>query len=64
MELQEVGEGHGLDRSQNRDRWQALTNAVTNFRGISRLAEHMLASQEALCSKELVSCGKRLRHLR
>ena len=53
-----------IDMTQDRDRRQALMNAVINFRGISLLAEHLLASQEALCSRELVSCGKRLRHLR
>jgi hypothetical protein len=47
-----------IDVAQDKDRWQALVNAVMNFwvhkmRGISRLAESLLASEEGL-SMELV----------
>jgi hypothetical protein len=46
--------------SQDRDRWRALVKAVMNIRfhkmrGISRLAEHRLVSQEELCSMEEIS---------
>ena len=35
MELEEVGYGMGwIDLTQDKDRWQALVNAVMNFRGI------------------------------
>jgi hypothetical protein len=45
--------------TQDRDRCWALVNAVMNFgfhkiRGISQLADDLLASQEGLCSMELV----------
>jgi hypothetical protein len=46
-----------IDLAQDRDRWRILANAVINIpyhkkRGISW---NMLASQEGLCSVELVS---------
>ena len=46
--------------AQNRDRWQELVIAVKNLRvpqntGISLLDEDLLASQEGLCSMELVA---------
>jgi hypothetical protein len=46
--------------AQDWDRWRALANAVMNsgvplMRGISRLAEDLLASQEGLCYMELVN---------
>jgi hypothetical protein len=55
--------GHVLDWSglaQDKDRWRALVNVVLTFgfrkmRGISSIAENRLASQEGLCSKELVN---------
>jgi hypothetical protein len=59
MNLREIGFG-GVDW----DRWRALVNTVTNHRFpyrrvISWLAERslLLASQEGLCSMELVSYG-------
>jgi hypothetical protein len=38
--------------AQDTERWRALVNAVKNLRvrGISRVAEELLASQEGLCS--------------
>jgi hypothetical protein len=49
-----------IDMTRNRDRGGAIVNAVMNFpfhklREISWLAENHLASQEGLCSMELVS---------
>jgi hypothetical protein len=46
--------------AQDRDQWWALENTVMNFRfhkrrGISWLAETLLASQDGLCSMELVA---------
>jgi hypothetical protein len=48
-----------IDRSQDRYGGSALVNEVMNFghykmRGISGLAEELSASQEGLCSVELV----------
>jgi hypothetical protein len=49
-----------IDKAQDRERWRALVNEVMNFgfhktRGISWLTDDLLASQEGLCSMELVS---------
>jgi hypothetical protein len=46
--------------TQDRDGWQELVNVVINLRvpqnaGISLLDEDLLASQEGLCSMELVA---------
>ena len=61
MDLHEVGWGgmDWTDLAQDRDRWQALVNAVMNLQvhkmlRIFGLAEDLLASQEGLCSMELV----------
>jgi hypothetical protein len=57
MDLQEVGLGDmdWIDLAVDVDRWLALVNAVMNLRvpkirGIYRLVENQLASQEGLCS--------------
>jgi hypothetical protein len=61
MDLHEVGWGgmDWTDLAQDRDRWQVLVNAVMNLQvhkmlRIFGLAEDLLASQEGLCSMELV----------
>ena len=48
-----------LDLDQDKGRWRAVVKAVMNLRvpkiqGISRLAEHLSAFQEGLCSMKLV----------
>jgi hypothetical protein len=48
-----------IDLAQNRDRCWAYVNAVMNFgfhkmRGISRLVEDLLGSQEELCTMDVV----------
>jgi hypothetical protein len=62
MDLQEVGCGgmDWIDLALDRERWLALVNAVMDLgvpkiRGISRLAENRLASQEGLCSMHVLS---------
>jgi hypothetical protein len=49
-----------IDLAVDRDRWWAVVNTVMNIwvlklRGISWLAEELLASQEGLCCMELFS---------
>jgi hypothetical protein len=46
-----------IDMAQDRDRWRAVVNAFGfhKMRGISWLAEDLLASQEGLCFMKLVS---------
>ena len=45
-----------IDSAQNRDRWQALVNAVMNiwvpYNVQNFLTENWLTSQEGLCSME------------
>jgi hypothetical protein len=60
MDLHEVGlEGlNWTDLAEDIDRWQAPLSAETNLRvytmrGISWLAEEVLASQEGICSMDL-----------
>jgi hypothetical protein len=48
-----------IDLTEDRDRWRALVDVWWTFgfhktRGISWLAEDLLACQEELCSMELV----------
>jgi len=47
--------------AQNRDKWQALVNSFGFYKryGISRLAKRLLASQEELCSTDLVNIARR-----
>jgi len=54
-----------IDLAQDRDKWRSLVNAWWTFGlhktwGISWLAEQLLASQEEVCSLELVSSNWRL----
>jgi hypothetical protein len=49
-----------MNVAQDSDKWQAVVKVVMNFQvqnklGISGLAEELLASQEGLCSTELVN---------
>ena len=51
--------------AKNRDKGRVFENVVMNTRvpqkrGVSRLDENLLASQERLCSMELVTCYNRL----
>jgi hypothetical protein len=41
MILQKVGQGHGLDLAQDRDRWRALVNAVMNLWGSIKCGEFL-----------------------
>ena len=59
MDLQVVGGACGdwMELAQDRDSWRALESTVMKFRvpktrGISRLTENRLASQEGLCSMQ------------
>jgi hypothetical protein len=58
MDLRNVGWGDmdWIDLAQDMDRWRALLNTM---RGISRVDEDLLTSQEGHCYMELVSikCG-------
>ena len=66
MELQELGWGMAwIDVAHDTDRWRVLLNGV--MRGISWLAENLLAGQEGLFSMELVRellAASRKNHLR
>jgi hypothetical protein len=47
-----------IDLAHDRDRWRAVVNVVMNLgvhkmRGVSWLAEDLLASEQGLCSLEL-----------
>ena len=55
----ELGNVDWIGLVQERDRWRVLVNAVMNIRvplnAGNFLTEDLLASQEGLCSMELVS---------
>jgi hypothetical protein len=48
-----------IDLAQDRDRWQVFLNVITfglhEIQEISRIADDILASQEGLCSMELIT---------
>jgi hypothetical protein len=55
-----MGSMDWIDLAQERDRWQASVTTVMTFGfhniwGMSWLAEDLLASEEGICSLELVS---------
>ena len=57
MNLKEIGQ-HSMDWNdvvEERDKWQALVNTVTTLQEISLIAKDLPASQEGLCSWELVT---------
>jgi phenylalanine-4-hydroxylase len=62
MDLTEIGFGDvdWIHLAQDRDRWRALVNTVMNLRVSKKCREFLdwlnvlLASQEGLCSMELV----------
>jgi hypothetical protein len=54
-----MGDMEWIHLAQGRDKWWSVVNKVTNLRvaiilGISLIAEWLLASQEGLCSMELI----------
>jgi hypothetical protein len=63
MDLREIGwkDVYWIHLAHNRDQWQALLNIVMNFKipqNVGNFMTHSLthtASQEGLCSVELVS---------